>query len=147
MHYRMILAVFALLFATMASAQDNARHVVLEETTLATAGSPYTYTVHNQNHSTAYLIIKTANEVATATLIPQISGSSALGDYALGTGSAITTETTTVILLGSDKTAAGGVAEAFDLPLPKDFQIAIAVAGSGASFDVSIELQYVTTGY
>jgi hypothetical protein len=137
-----------LLLATLvaipvAEARRNERQVVMAETEVAT-GTPVTATIANVDHTTGYLIVKTANETATASLVVTVTIESALGDVLICTSTAITTDTTTNILIGS--LAAGGqegVTDACDYPAGLGLNFIFTTSGAGADFDVTAEMQWV----
>jgi len=123
----------------------NDVETVLTTTEVSTAGGAETVAITNPNHGAAYLIVKTENEVATATLDVTVKVESSLGDQTVFTNTTdISTNTTTIYLVGSSGGAEGVVAQAGDMPLPRDFNVIFTVAGAGADFDVSAELHYVT---
>ncbi len=92
--------------------------------------------VIDSQFESAYITVVTTNETATASLILTVFGVNDLGAYLICTSTAITTETTTTILLGSLATAAGGIADACDFPLPKSLRFVFTTTGVGADFDV-----------
>lgn len=98
-------------------------------------------------HSGAgYLSIVTTNEVATASLAVFAYGRNGAGTYQLCTSGAITTETTTVLLMGTSASASAGVDVACDFPLPQNLRFTFTVVGGGASFDVRAYLDGVGPG-
>lgn len=138
-----ILAAFVLLLATFAGAQQFSTKTLLTETEVAT-GTPVSVSIQNVSHPSAYLVIKTENETATASLVVTVYATSAYDDVLLCTGPAITTNTNTTILIGSYVTAAPDVDSVCDFPLPINVKFTFTTSGAGADFDVSAELLQVT---
>lgn len=95
----------------------------------------------------AYLVVKTTAEVATASLVVTVALDSDLGDQTLCTMTAVTTNTTSLALLGSSMTAAGAVLDACDFPVAGPLSITFTVSGVGASFDVEADLHPVTSSW
>ncbi len=145
-----VLAVF--LFAGPALATGRSRTSEIQAAaTIATDVAGGVLVIANisrlENHTAAYIVVTTTNEVNTAvlTLIFRIVTPS--GTFAIATPAAtMTTETTQVYLLGSQQVAADGVNEAFDLPLGQGFEILQTVTGATASFDVEVSIVLLTTG-
>lgn len=133
-------------FSWSASAEEFVNRA-LASTTVAT-GAPIsaTYSGPPSDGPSAYLLVTTANEVNTASLVVTVFGRNAAGTYLLCTSTAITTETTTAILLGSLAGAGEGITDACDFPLPSSLTVTLTVSGTDASFDVSAFLDSAVTG-
>lgn len=142
--------VAALLVAVPASAKNATSH--LHSGTIAT-GAPVTLNIVNPQATTGYLRIITSNEAATASLAVvvnntylDVSGDGSIGapDLSLGqgypvcTGTAITTATTWVMLLGSTQSASEGIDQACDGPLADALSVTLTVTGTDASFHVDV---------
>ncbi len=126
-----------------AAAGKNARQVVMALTEVAT-GTPVTVSITNPNHRTGYLVVKTENETATASLVVTVFNETILGDVAVCTMAAITTDTTTVALLGSEVAAAQGITDACDFALGRLVKLTFTTSGGGADFDVTADVEWVT---
>ena len=142
--FAVALAAFVVsLFASLADAVGpNERKVVMALTEVAT-DSPITVSVANRNHATGYLVVKTENETATASMVVTVFNETVLGDVAVCTMAAITTNTTTVALLGSEVAAAQGITDACDFTLGRLVKITFTTSGSGADFDVTADIEWV----
>lgn len=140
------IAVLLLASALPSSAQEFVSRS-LSAQTVAT-GSPVsaTYSGLASDGPSAYLLITTANEVNTASLVVTVLGRNAAGTYLLCTSSAITTETTTAVLLGSLAAAGEGLTDVCDFPLPQSLTVTLTVSGTDASFDVSAVIDPVQPG-
>lgn len=122
----------------------NDRILIAEGETLTTGGVPaYSIVVNNPNHTRGYLVIKTENEVGTASIATIVQNASIIGYYTIATLTAITTETTTVVLLGSDVAAGEGVDEVFDFPLADRVFFVFTISGGGAEMDITAYLHLV----
>ncbi len=133
-----------LLFVAPAfGAGKNKRQEVMPLTEVAT-GAAITVTIANPSNRTGYLIVKTENETATASLVVTVSNVSTLGNALVCTLTAITTNTTTIALLGSLIAAGGPLADACDFPMSRLVQLVFTTSGGGADFDVTAEIQWVT---
>ena len=90
-----LLALLLLLFvpqlSAAATAWENTLQTVMASTEVAT-GTPVTVTIGNRYHDTGYLIVKTENETAAASLVVTVLNSTALGDILVCTMTAITTK-------------------------------------------------------
>jgi len=141
--FLLALLVALLLFPSVAGAAGpNERQVVMALTEVAT-DTPVTVSVTNQSHTTGYLVVKTENETPTATLVVTVFNETELGDVAVCTMTNITTDTTTVALLGAEVTTAGGVTDECDLPLGRIVKITFTTSGVGADFDVTADIEWV----
>jgi len=129
-----------------ALAQKNKSVHIMDATEVAT-GTPVTVTVNNPNQSTAYLVIKTANETATASMVTTVNYVLAGNVVAACTLTAITTNTTTTFLIGHWATTALGIQNVCqNFALPRVFQLVFTTSGAGADFDVTVDLEYVNPG-
>ena len=137
------LALLLLIPAHAGAAGKNARQVVMALTEVAVS-VPVTVSITNPNHITGYLVVKTENETATASLVVTVFNETLLGDVAVCTLTAITTNTTTVALLGSEVTAAQGITDACDFPLGRLVKLTFTTSGAGADFDVTADVEWVT---
>jgi hypothetical protein len=143
----LLLVALALLVPALADAAGkNARQVVMAETEVSTAGGAESVTIPNPNHTSGYLLVKTADETASASLVVTVSNSSTLGDVLICTSNAITTETTTAILLGYLGNAEEGIASGNECELPagRSVKVTFTVSGAGADFDVTADMEWVT---
>jgi hypothetical protein len=138
----LLLVLLLLLPSAAGAAGPNERQVVMALTEVAT-GTPVSVSVLNQNHTTGYLVVKTENEAATAVLVVTVFNETELGDVAVCTMTNITADTTTVALLGTEVTTAGGVTDECDLPLGRLVKITFTTSGSNADFDVTADIQWV----
>ena len=133
----------AALVAYPALAVTNAGETLITSQEVSTAGGAFTKTITNVGRSTAYLVIKTENETPDASLVVTVTMESPLGDMLVCTSGAITTNTSTVMLLGSTAAAAEGIDTACDWALGRTVNFIFTVTGASADFDVSAELQWV----
>jgi hypothetical protein len=139
----LLLVLLLLLPSAAGAAGPNERQVVMALTEVAT-GTPVSVSVLNQNHTTGYLVVKTENETPTASMVVTVFNTTELGDVLVCTMAAITTDTTTVALLGS--LAAGsqeGVTDACDYPLGRIVKITFTTSGGSADFDVTADIEWV----
>lgn len=140
---RLLLAV--LMFGcglTPAYAAFNHTETVLAITEVAT-GSPVVAALANDYNTTGYLIVKTENETAAASLVVTISGSNSVGNVLLCTSSAITANETNVIMIGSLAAAGEGIDDACDFPMTRIVVFTFTVTGAGADFDVTAAIEWV----
>ena len=139
-----VLAAFVVsLFASLADAVGpNERQVVMALTEVAT-DTPVTVSVANRNHATGYLVVKTENETATASLVVTVFNETLLGDVAVCSMTAITANGTNVALLGSEVAAAQGIADACDFTLSRLVKITFTTTGVGADFYVTADIEWV----
>ncbi len=123
---------------------SNESVLIADAETLTTGGVPaYSIQINNSNHTRGYLVIKTDNEVGTASIATVVQAASSAGYFTIATLSAITTETTTVALLGSDVAAGEGVDEVFDFPLTDRMLFVFTIGGGGAEMDITAYLHLV----
>jgi len=131
-----------LLCSMSASGQNiNSRQTLMTATQVAT-GSPVTVTIDNIGYSSGYLIVKTENETATASLVVTVTGDNDLGDISLCTTDAITTNTTEHTLLGAMpgvENVPPDIENICDFPLTHRLNFTFTVTGVGADFDVSAD--------
>lgn len=123
----------------------NARISIMPITEVAT-GTPVTVQINVIESSIGYLLIKTENETATASLVVTVFNKNPLGDFLICTTGAITTETTTVIMLGHWVTAARGVDEVCEFPMSLAVEFVFTISGAGADFDVTASLELIDPG-
>ena len=145
-----LLVLIGLLLPTIASAQffspaPTPLPVIAAATTVAT-GAPLTVVVSNPDPS-AYLIIKTTNEVATASLAVTVALDTDLGDQIVCSLTAITTNTTTLALLGNSQAAAGAVVDVCDFPVAGPLSLVFTVTGASAAFDIEADLHRVSASW
>ena len=145
-------ALIVLLVPSVASAIEsttdkNVREVIMALTEVA-VGVPVSVTIDNPGHTAGYLVVKTENETAAASLVVAAFLSSPLGDEAICSTAAITANVTTTSLFGSLAAANGQVSTACDFPMPRSIKFVFTVTGAGADFDVTAEMQWlVRPGY
>lgn len=133
------LALCCLVVASGAEASERQR--ILASQALTTAGGPVSVTVATKGPGPIYLVINTSSEVATASLEVTADLAHQFSDTnTLCTSSAITTETTTVVLIGSDATAGSGVATVCPFPLAEATTFTFTVTGASAGFTVAADL-------
>lgn len=134
-----------LLSASPAAAQAmNRREVLMTSEEVATGAPVIKYITDNLGAESAYLHVKTENETADASLVVTVYANETLGSMLLCTSTAITTNTTTHMLLGS--LAAGGaegITDACDYPLTRSLTFIFTTSGAGADFDVSAVLHWL----
>lgn len=123
----------------------NARLSIMAITEVAT-GAPVTVNINNIDHAAGYLSIKTENETSDASLVVTVFNKNPLGDILICTTSAITTEKTTVIMLGHWTTAAAGIDEVCAFPMAIAMAIVFTTSGGGADFDVTASMEFVDPG-
>jgi hypothetical protein len=120
----------------------NKRQLIMAATEVAVS-APVSVTITNGNYATGYLIIKTENETASASLETTVLMVSPLGDELLCTLTAITIEATTSFLLGTFVGPSSDVLATCDFPMPRQIKFTFTVTGAGADFDVSAEMQWI----
>ena len=140
------LATLALLSAwlalpSIAWANQPTRIITVDE---VATGTPESTTIENQSHATGYLVVLTENETATASLVVTVYNSTTLGDFLICTMTAITTNTTTIALVGSTVAAADGITDACDFPMSRKVKFTFTVSGGGADFDITAEMHWVS---
>lgn len=123
-------------------AAEPTRQSITTGNEVSTAGGAESVTITNDGGAVGYLTVKTENEEATASLVVTVFNSTPLGDFLVCTMTAITTDTTTVALLGSTVTAADGITDACDFPLTESVKFTFTVTGAGADFDVSADMDW-----
>ena len=155
-----ILALLAVLLSVSVASAEGISTEILATQTVSTAGGAVSadhvaaltnsrdpdldyQIVHSGQFDSGYLTVKTTAEVATASLIVTVLGVNSNDAYLICTATAITTETTWVVLLGSAVTAAEGVDQVCDFPLPQTVRFTFTVTGAAASFDVRAYLDSV----
>lgn len=140
---RILLGLLVVLFLALpAQAGKNKQQSVMALTEVAT-GTPVSATIDNANSTVGYLVIKTENETATASLVVTVLNSAAIGDFLVCTLTAITTNTTTIALLGSTVTAADGITDACDFPMGRRVKFTFTTSGAGADFDVTADVEWL----
>jgi len=139
-----IAALALLLFAAPAIAQVMNRREVLMTTEEVATGTPVIkYITNNLGSNSAYLHVKTENETADASLVVAVYANETLGSTLLCTSTAITTNTSTHMLLGSLAAAGEGITDACDFPLTRSLTFIFTTSGAGADFDVSAALHWL----
>jgi hypothetical protein len=132
------------MFASPAVAGKAKTEKALTGQVISTAGGAVTVTITEPAHSSAYLIVETSAETATASLAITASLVNALGNTVLCTATAITTDTVTTILLGSTVAAGEGITDACDFPLGRATLLSFTVTGGGADFTVEADLEWIS---
>jgi hypothetical protein len=133
----------ALLPSLSSAAGKNKNQNIMSATEVAVS-APVSVTKRNPSNRTGYLVIKTENETATASLVVTVFNAHSSGDILVCTLTAITTNTTYTALLGSSLTAADGIDEACIFPMARDVKYTFTVTGVGADFDVTADVLWVT---
>lgn len=141
---RRFVFVLALLIclASPAHAERGYQQTLRAASTLATTdGLEVGTATFNPGHTRGYLVIITASEAATASLDVNVYGSYGSALRLICQLTAITTNTTTVALLGDAAAAAStGITDECDTPLPPTVTVTYEVTGAGASFTVSANM-------
>lgn len=127
----------------LAAAPSHAERVrVFGPQAITEASGTVTVTVgHGGRPGAAYLVLTTTSEVATASMASTVN----MG----GTGNvlcivpAITTETTTLALIGRAGTASAGVSVVCPMPLADQTTLSFVVTGTGAGFTVAADLVWI----
>lgn len=129
--------------ATAQHARHNARQVIMAETEVA-VGTPVSVTINNPWHKTGFLVIKTANETGTASLVVTISLVLGGVDHLVCTSTAITADGTNVMVLGSSLTAASPF-DAVDCiwPMSEVIKYTFTDSGGGTDFDVTAHMEWL----
>jgi hypothetical protein len=127
--------------ALPAAAERSFVQPVVDDQSVTTAGGAVIATLSHPGHSRGYLVVTTTDEVNAASLA--VSMATATGNQAVCTLSAITTETTTMALIGSEVAAGGGVADVCDFPLAWVTSIAFVVTGTDAEFTVDASMVWL----
>lgn len=135
-------AVLALLLVLPAHAGKNKRQFVIEEE--VATGTPVTASITNGDYTTGYLIVLTANETATASMVVTIFNTSRLGSVLICTSTAIEANGTNVIMFGSLAAAGEGIDDACDFPAGQRVTFVFTTSGVGADFDVGADIEWVT---
>ncbi len=148
MKYRLLVALLALcaFVSPAGAAGKNSIQRVMTATEVAVSAD-VDVVITNAQHDTAYLVVQTENETATAVMTVRIETAGHAGAAkVLCTTAAdtITTNTTTIWLLGSLVPLGNNVTYACDMPLPMLFNIEFVVTGAGADFDVTADLLWLT---
>lgn len=138
----LVLLLAAFVAVPVAYAYKNERVAVMALTEVAT-GTPVSVTLNNVGRLSGYLIVKTENETAAASMVVTFLSTSALGDTLLCTSSPITTDTTTTILFGLDLSAAEGVTDACAFPATRSIKVTFTTSGAGADFDVTSDIEWL----
>jgi hypothetical protein len=141
-----LLVAAVVLFSVSASAQQaqhNTRQVIMAETEVAN-GAPVSVTITNPWHKSGYLVIKTANETGAASLVVTIFNVHGGVDHLVCTSSAITTETTTTMVLGSSLTAAAPY-QAVDCiwPMGEVVKFTFTDSVGATDFDVTAHMEWL----
>lgn len=139
-----LLVAMVLMLVMPAGAASKFSHQNLKtDDEVSTASGAESVSITNARWNTGYLTVTTANEVATASLVVTVFNTLAGGDVLVCTMTAITTNTTTVALLGSTVAAAEGITDACDFPLGSTIKFTFTVSGAGADFDVTSDISFV----
>jgi len=120
---------------------------ILPTTEVSTSGGAVTvnYDSGLQEFDAGYVVIKTTNETATASLVVTIFGVNDNDAYLICSSTpAITDEETFVILLGNFQGPGGGVDQVCEFPIPRKVRFVFTVTGGGADFDVRAYLDTIT---
>jgi hypothetical protein len=128
--------------STAGAAGPNERQVVMALTEVAT-GTPVSVSVLNQNHTKGYLVVTTANETATASLVVTVFNEHELDDTLVCSLTAITTNSTWVTLFDSSLTAAAGVDQVCIWPMGRLVKLTFTTTGTNADFDVTADIEWV----
>ena len=138
-----LLAVFLALPIDAHAAGKNKRQVIMALTEVAN-GAPVTVTITNPSNASGYLVVKTENENGAASLVVTVFNSTVLGDFLVCTSTAITTDTTTVVLLGSTLTAGDGITDVCDFAMGTRVKFVFTDSVSSTDFDVTADMEWVT---
>ncbi len=140
----LILLASLFIFASPVFASKN---VSLLKTTTVSTGTPVTITFTSSCCVTGYLVITTTAEVSTTTLSVDINILVNGVSFELFDNSTdISTETTTVYLLGSTIAQAAPTTETIDNPLGRTMNIVLTIA-TGTSFDVQADIILLEGGW
>jgi hypothetical protein len=142
--FSVLMVVVLICLSLPANAGKAKRQTVMAITEVSTAGGPVVKTITNAQNATGYLVVKTENETATASLVVTVYNGSTLGGILVCTSTAITTDTTTNILIGSTVAAGEGITDVCDFPTGRTNTIVFTVSGAGADFDVTAEMEWVS---
>jgi hypothetical protein len=131
-----------LLGLTVAAPAHAERKRILPSQSITTAGGAVSVTIGHAGlgPGPSYLVIHTSAKVLVASLTVTASLAHPLGTALLCTSPAITTETSTVVLLGSSATAADGVAAVCPFPLADSTTFTFTVTGASSGFTVAADL-------
>ena len=137
---RLLFWAVALAFIFASTANASNKNVSLLETTTVTSGTPVTVTFSSKCCTAAYLVITTTAEVDTTTLNIEINILiNGISIELFDNAADISTETTTVYLLGSTVSQAAPPLEVTTFPLGRTMNIVI-TAATGTSFDVQADI-------
>jgi len=139
----LLIAIMLTLSAPALAGIKGRGDLVTEANTVSTAGGAESFLLNNVGTTFAYLTTVTSEEVGTASLVITVYNVTPQGDVLLCTSSAVTTETTTAILLGSSVTAASDVDQVCTLPLSRRVKVTFTVTGTTASFDVDSGIEWL----
>ena len=140
-----ILLTGLLLMAAPVHAAYNNVQSIMTSTEVAT-GAPVSVTVTNNLHNTSgYLVVKTENKAASASLVVTVLNVTASGNFLICTSTAITTDTTTIIMLGSTATAADGVTDVCGFAMSRSLIFTFTTSGGSADFDVTADVEWLAT--
>ncbi len=146
--FLVVLLAFLLASSSAFARNMNERQVIMALTEVAT-GAPVSVTISNPNHLYGYLIVKTENETASASLVVTALLVTELGDMLICTSSAVLTDTTVYIALGGGmiNVATGAVEEGIgdrcEFPTGRRMKYTFTVTGAGADFDVTADMEWL----
>jgi len=139
-----LIAFLSLLWALPAFAAGKNKNQNIMSATEVAVGVPVSVTKSNPSNREGYLIVKTENETPDASLVVTVLNAHSSGDVLVCTGTAITTNTTWVIHLGSSLTPADGVDQNCIFPMARDVKYTFTVTGVDSDFDVTADMLWVT---
>ena len=140
----LLLALLVVSLPSFASAAGKNKVQNILDAVEVAVSVPISVTASNPSNSTGYLIVKTENETAAASLVVTVLNAHLSVDVLVCTLTAITTNTTYVALLGSSLTAADGIDEGCIFPMARDVKYTFTVTGAGSDFDVTADVLWVT---
>ena len=141
----MLLLAAALCLPGTASAGKANEDGIISVDEVSTAGGAESTTINTTGNRSGYLVVKTENEAATASLIVTVLAATDSGDFLTCTLTAITTNTTTVALLASVEglTAADGITDVCIFPFTRRTKFTFTVTGASADFDVTADMEWI----
>lgn len=140
---RWLACLAALCISGPAGAAYNRAESIMPSTEVAT-GAPVSATLENNQHNVAgYLIVKTEDKNNSASLVVTILNVTPSGNFLVCTSTAITTETTTVIMLGSGAAADEGITDVCPFPIGLGVAFTFTTTGASADFDVTASIEWL----